>query len=199
VVSHVCRDGALKSQRPETTASRERGIAMDRWIGRHLLRFDAFTSRRMRVVPSAGTTAELLARKVLAKLGLRFRVDNRDLPGSPDIANRGERWAVFVQGCFWHAHGGCPKASIPKRNRAFWLQKFASNKARDKRVARALRRRGYAVVTVWQCELKPEVRSTAVGRIRRVTSRAALRRGVARWSPGGPPRGTLNRSRAATR
>ena len=97
-------------------------------------------------------------RKLLYAMGVRFRVGNRDLPGSPDIANRTGRWAIFVHGCFWHAHRDCPRATVPKRNRAFWVAKFTANRARDRRVLLELNRLGYRTLVVWECDAKrPEV------------------------------------------
>jgi DNA mismatch endonuclease (patch repair protein) len=98
------------------------------------------------------TGAELLVRSLLHRLGHRYRLGNRDLPGSPDAANRRKKWAVFVHGCYWHQHPGCPRATLPKRNREFWMGKFADNRRRDERVARELEEAGYTVVTVWECE-----------------------------------------------
>jgi DNA mismatch endonuclease, patch repair protein len=92
-------------------------------------------------------------------MGHRFRVHNRGLPGSPDIANRSRKWVVFVHGCFWHRHAGCSRATTPRRNRDFWLAKFDANLARDERSVKALRLRGWKVVTIWECEV-----STARGR-----------------------------------
>src|SRR5689334_5614430 len=106
---------------------------------RFSIRTDPATSKRMARIRQRDTAAEQLVRKCLKKLGLRFRTENRDLPGSPDIANRFEHWAILVHGCFWHAHEGCPKATVPKRNRPFWLAKFAANRARDRRVLKELR------------------------------------------------------------
>lgn len=93
-------------------------------------------------------------RRALHRLGHRFRLDNRDLPGSPDIANRKRRWAVFVHGCYWHAHEGCPRHTIPKRNREFWQEKFRTNRERDERAVAQLEARGYEVVTIWECQLE---------------------------------------------
>src|SRR5213594_720187 len=103
---------------------------------------DPETSARLARIRQKDTAAEQAVRRVLHELGLRFRVRNRDLPGAPDAANRARRWAVFVHGCFWHAHAGCYRATVPKRNREFWVAKFADNRARDRRVTRELRRRG---------------------------------------------------------
>jgi DNA mismatch endonuclease (patch repair protein) len=100
------------------------------------------------------TKPEVLVRSLLHRSGHRFRASNRDLPGSPDAANRTRQWAVFVHGCYWHAHQGCPRHTVPLRNREFWEEKFAQNRARDARVAAELRDRGYVVVTVWECEVE---------------------------------------------
>jgi len=102
------------------------------------------------------TKTELLVRSLLHRLGHRYRVRNRDLPGSPDAANRSRRWAVFVHGCYWHAHESCARHTVPRRNREWWKNKFADNRARDARVATALRNSGYTVVIVWECEVTDE-------------------------------------------
>jgi DNA mismatch endonuclease, patch repair protein len=123
---------------------------------------DAKTSARMSRVRQRKTDAELTVGRILHHLGHRFRYDNPDLPGSPDLANRTKHWAVYVQGCFWHSHEGCSRATVPRRNRAFWLEKFRVNKIRDARVQREMRKAGYLVLIVWECELL--ARSLAVTR-----------------------------------
>jgi DNA mismatch endonuclease, patch repair protein len=119
----------------------------------HLLVVDDATSARMGLVRQRGTSPELVVRTALAALGHRFRLTNRDLPGSPDVANRTRRWAVFVHGCFWHRHG-CKATTTPGRNREFWEAKFARNVARDRRALEALQADGYTVVVIWECETK---------------------------------------------
>lgn len=114
---------------------------------------DRATSSRLGRVRQRGTAPELAVRRLLHCLGFRFRVRNNDLPGSPDVANRSAGWALFVHGCFWHSHNGCGRATVPKRNRAFWEAKFDANRARDKRAVDALRRLGFRVLTVWECEV----------------------------------------------
>lgn len=101
------------------------------------------------------TKPEMLVRSWLHQAGLRFRVHDRSLPGSPDVVL--PRWnaVVFVHGCFWHRHTGCPRTTSPATRRAFWNAKFASNVARDERNRRALRRLGWRVRTVWECSLGP--------------------------------------------
>ena len=114
----------------------------------------SLTSLRMSRVRRTGTDAELRVRKACTGLGLRYRVKNPDLPGSPDLANRAKFWAIFVHGCFWHRHARCVKATTPKTNTEFWSMKFEKNVERDRRVSAALRRRGYRVLTLWQCEVE---------------------------------------------
>ena len=124
---------------------------LQREVDGHVLVFDEATSERMAGIRQKDTAAELVVRKGLHELGHRYRVRNRDLPGSPDVANRSRRWAVFVHGCYWHRHEGCRRTTTPKRNRDFWQAKFDANVKRDRRVQRELRDLGYRVVVVWEC------------------------------------------------
>ena len=87
--------------------------------------------------------------------------------GSPDVANRSQRWAVFVHGCYWHDHRGCRRATVPKRNTEFWLEKFAGNRRRDARALRQLRARGYRALVIWECEVERK-REAVAARVRRV-------------------------------
>jgi len=114
---------------------------------------DAATSARMSRIRQKGTTPELAVRRAVTTLGLRYTTDNKDLPGSPDLANRSRRWAIFVHGCYWHRHAGCSKATTPRTNTVFWRNKFSRNVQRDDAARAALRRTGYRVLTFWQCEL----------------------------------------------
>ena len=120
---------------------------------RYGLVVDPATSARLARVPQRDTRAELRTRSIAYALGLRYRTRNKDLPGSPDLANRKRRWAVFVHGCYWHSHADCSRATVPKRNRTFWEAKFAGNRARDAQSIAALKERGYYVLVVWECEL----------------------------------------------
>ena len=117
-----------------------------------IIRTDPETSARMARIRQKGTKIEAAVASALRDLGLHYRKNVRKLPGSPDFANRSKRWAVFVHGCFWHHHTGCYRATIPKSNRGFWLQKFRDNKRRDARSAQLLRRQGYRVVVIWECQ-----------------------------------------------
>jgi DNA mismatch endonuclease (patch repair protein) len=109
------------------------------------------TSERMARVRRQGTAPELAVRRVVSGFGHRYTLQNKDLPGSPDLANRSKRWVIFVHGCYWHHHHACSRATVPKSNTDFWKAKFAANRQRDTAVANALRRRGYAVYTLWEC------------------------------------------------
>ena len=124
-----------------------------RLAGKAALRTDAATSVRMSRIRQAGTAPEMTVRRAVTTLGLRYTVNNKDLPGSPDLANRSRRWAIFVHGCYWHRHAGCHKATTPRTNTEFWLNKFSRNVERDDAARARLQREGYRVLTFWQCEL----------------------------------------------
>jgi DNA mismatch endonuclease (patch repair protein) len=132
-----------------------------RLVGRSKPKTDAATSARMARVRQRGTAPELLVRRAFRSAGLAYRTRNRDLPGSPDLANRSRKWAVFVHGCYWHRHNNCRLATTPKTNAPFWLSKFAHNVARDATARKALRGRGFRVLTIWQCEAEQPLRLAA--------------------------------------
>lgn len=100
------------------------------------------------------TKPERCVRSVLTSLGARYRIAPRDLPGSPDIANKRRKWAIFVHGCYWHHHQGCAKATVPKRNGSWWIAKFQRNKERDALKLRELQELGYTVTVIWECETR---------------------------------------------
>ena len=110
-------------------------------------------SENMRAVRSKNTAPEILARKAAHRLGFRFRLHRTDLPGSPDIVLQKYRAAVFVHGCFWHGHG-CSRSKLPQTNIRFWTEKIEKNKLRDEKAEAALRKSGWRVLTLWQCELR---------------------------------------------
>lgn len=108
----------------------------------------------MRQVKSADTRPEQIVRKLLTCLGARYRLQRRDLPGSPDIVLPGRRLAIFVHGCFWHGHDCARGARVPKANRDYWVAKVARNRARDISTRDQLEALGWRVETIWECELK---------------------------------------------
>lgn len=99
------------------------------------------------------TMPELVVRKLLHRLGFRFRLHRKDLPGKPDIVLPSRRTAIFVHGCFWHAHG-CKIGQPPKSRPEFWAPKLQRNRERDAANESALAALGWNVLTVWQCEMK---------------------------------------------
>lgn len=103
-------------------------------------------------VRGKNTTPELRVRRASHALGLRFRLHRADLPGTPDLIFSSRRLVVFVHGCYWHRHRGCPKSTAPSS--PFWAEKFASNIRRDRRVEKELRRLGWNVIVIWECETK---------------------------------------------
>ena len=114
----------------------------------------ATRSRIMAQVKSKGMKPELRVRRLLHGLGYRYRLHRADLPGRPDLVFPARRKVVFVNGCFWHRHAGCGKVRIPATNRDYWLAKLERNHARDIRNIALLTGQGWAVATVWECELR---------------------------------------------
>lgn len=129
----------------------------------------AARSALMSRIRGANTKPEIVVRSLLHRMGFRFRLHRRDLPGSPDIVLPRHATVVFVHGCFWHRHARCKGATTPKSRVDFWQAKFAKNVERDKRNRRDLRRLGWKVVVVWECDLKKPVRLEAT--LRRKLSR----------------------------
>lgn len=112
-------------------------------------------SERMSRVRSQDTKPELMVRKLVHGMGFRFRLHRRDLPGNPDLVFPGRGKIIFVHGCFWHRHGDrCELTRWPKSRLDFWKPKLEENHRRDQRNQRALRRLGWKVMVVWECQLK---------------------------------------------
>lgn len=109
-------------------------------------------SKNMRAIKGRDTGPELIVRRLLHAMGYRFRLHRRDLPGSPDVVLPRHRVAVLIHGCFWHRHSCSRGRSKPRTRRAFWRTKFAGNEVRDRRSLRALRREGWRVIVVWECQ-----------------------------------------------
>ncbi|MGE8450089.1 DNA mismatch endonuclease Vsr [Delftia acidovorans] len=99
------------------------------------------------------TQAELLVRSYLHRAGLRFKTNDRSLPGSPDLVFPKYRCVIFVHGCFWHRHPGCRFATTPATRVEFWNSKFAANMARDKKAEASLLALGWRTLTIWECEV----------------------------------------------
>ena len=111
-------------------------------------------SRRMAAVHAKDTQPEMLVRRLLHRLGYRYRLHRRDLPGTPDLVFPSRRSVIFVHGCFWHRHDGCALARLPKSRLEFWQGKLEGNRLRDQRKIGELNEMGWRVLVVWECELK---------------------------------------------
>lgn len=125
----------------------------------------AVRSRIMRGIKGKNTRPEIILRKFLHSNGYRFRLHNRNLPGTPDIVLKKYNTAIFVNGCFWHGHQGCKYYTIPKTNTNFWTNKVETNIKRDLRAQHDLKDEGWTVIIVWTCELKNNVIKTTLLRI----------------------------------
>ena len=121
--------------------------------------------RNMAAIHSSSTKPELNLRHSLWHLGFRYRVNDKRLPGSPDIVLPKYHTVIFVHGCFWHGHKDCKKYTVPKTNTEFWRAKVARNQERDQEVWRKLEGLGWAVIIVWECELDKAHLAETVDRV----------------------------------
>lgn len=115
-------------------------------------------SRNMAAIKGRDTKPELIVRKYLFSRGLRYRVNNRKLPGSPDIVLKKYKTVVFIDGCFWHGHAGCKYFRLPKSNVEFWKHKIAMNYARDYANNIDLKLAGWRVIRIWECEIRTKAK-----------------------------------------
>ena len=122
-------------------------------------------SVRMSRIHSASTKPELKLRHALWLLGFRYRVNDKHLPGRPDIVLPKYRTVIFVHGCFCHGHKDCKYYTVPKTNTDFWVAKVARNQERDQEVWRRLEAKGWSVIIVWECQLKNAVLEDTVNRV----------------------------------
>lgn len=113
-------------------------------------------SHNMARIRGKDTQPELRVRSALHRLGCRFRLHRQDLPGTPDIVLPKYRAVVFVHGCFWHRHPGCPRSFTPATRPEFWRAKLDRNVARDAENRRALECAGWRVVVIWECETRDQ-------------------------------------------
>ncbi|CAN5350247.1 very short patch repair endonuclease [soil metagenome] len=127
---------------------------------------DVFTpaqrSAVMRRVRSKDTAPERKVRRALTAMGVRYRLNRKTLPGSPDVAVGRLKLAIFVHGCFWHGHDCKRGARAPQQNAAFWSAKIGRNRDRDRRALEALTALGWRTLVIWECGLKDEGALAAV-------------------------------------
>ena len=119
----------------------------------------------MAAIHSFSTKPELHLRHALWCQGLRYRVNDKRLPGRPDIVLPKYRTVIFVHGCFWHGHKDCKYYTVPKTNTDFWVAKVARNQERDQEVWRKLEAKGWSVIIVWECQLKKANLAETVDRV----------------------------------
>lgn len=141
---------------------------------------DVYTKEKrseiMSRVRNTRTSPEESVAVLLHQLGIKYRRNDKTLPGKPDFAVRSAKVAIFVNGCFWHGHANCARAKLPDTNVAFWKSKIATNKRRDRRARQRLWKEGWRILTIWQCRLHRPDRVMA--RLARVLShQRKLRRG----------------------
>ena len=110
-------------------------------------------SWNMSRIGSKNTKPELIVRKVLQICGIRYRLHAKNLPGKPDLSNKSKKFAIFVNGCFWHQHKGCKRASIPKSNTDYWIPKLEKNVNRLRENLETLDTMGYRTAVIWECEV----------------------------------------------
>lgn len=119
---------------------------------------DVFSKEKRSLIMSrikgGDTRPEILVRSMVFRMGFRFRLHRRDLPGAPDIVLPRHRKIIFVHGCFWHGHKDCPRSKRPTSNVAFWNRKLDKTIERDSRFRQELLRMGWEVLVVWECETK---------------------------------------------
>lgn len=110
----------------------------------------------MQRVRSKDTSPEMRVRRMVHRLGFRYRLHKKDLPGKPDLVFSRVKKVIFVNGCFWHSHPGCKAAKTPKSNSDYWKPKLARNKKRDQDNYQKLRDAGWSVLVIWECQTKDE-------------------------------------------
>lgn len=107
-------------------------------------------------IRSKNTTPELTVRRFLTNKGFKYRLHVRNMPGNPDIVMKKTKTAIFVNGCFWHQHGGCKRNTSPQTNSSYWRSKLEGNVDRQRNAIAELKKERWNVVTVWECEAKEE-------------------------------------------
>ena len=169
-------------------------------------------------IRSKNTTPERIVRNELWRRGYRYRLNDKRLPGTPDLVLPKYRAVIFINGCFWHGHRGCPKYVAPKTNAQFWKEKIARNISRDELNAQRLDTLAWTVITVWECELskknldatitrieaiyrppRPNTSTTSPSAARTANSPANRPRNTAKSSPRSKPNYTYQKASAATR
>lgn len=106
-------------------------------------------------IRSTNTKPEMLVRRFLHAKGFRYKLHDKTLPGKPDLVLPKYKTVIFIHGCFWHGHKGCKYYVVPKTRTDWWLQKINGNIVNDTKAVKALKKDGWKIITVWECDLKP--------------------------------------------
>ncbi len=126
-------------------------------------------SHNMAMIRSTNTKPEMMVRRYLHAQGYRYKLHSRELPGKPDIVMPKYRTVIFIHGCFWHGHANCKYYVVPKTKTEWWLAKIGRNNANDTNAVKALKKLGWKVITIWECDLKPKkVEKTLERLVRRI-------------------------------
>ena len=113
-------------------------------------------SYNMSQIRGKNTKPEMLVRRFLHARGFRYRLHDKKLPGKPDMVLPKYKTVIFIHGCFWHGHEGCRYYVVPKTRTDWWVNKIAGNQANDGKAIKALKREGWKIITLWECNLKPK-------------------------------------------
>jgi len=115
----------------------------------------ATRSYNMSQIKGKNTKPEMLVRKFLHARGFRYKLHDKTLPGKPDLVLPKYKTVIFIHGCFWHGHHGCRYFVVPKTRTDWWLAKINGNKDNDSKAMRLLKKNGWEIITIWECDLKP--------------------------------------------
>lgn len=121
-------------------------------------------SRRMSLIRSKGSAPEMKLRRLVHRMGFRYRLHVKELPGTPDLVFPSRQSVIFMHGCYWHRHEGCKLARLPKSKLDFWKPKLEANKERDSLVRQQLTAQGWRVLVVWECEMADTEKVSSVVR-----------------------------------
>lgn len=119
----------------------------------------------MAAIKGKDTKPEIIVRKFLFAHGFRYRLHDKRLPGKPDIVLPKYKTVIFIHGCFWHRHQNCKYFVVPKTRTEWWLNKINGNVANDKKIRSSLRKDGWKIITIWECELKPRKITTTLQKL----------------------------------
>jgi len=128
-------------------------------------------SYNMSRIKGKNTKPEMLVRKFLHANGYRYKLHDKSLPGKPDIVLPKYKTVIFVHGCFWHGHSNCKYYVVPKTKTDWWLNKINGNIANDTKALKALKKEGWEIITIWECNLKPAILQKSLNTLLKKLSR----------------------------